>query len=246
MPPVLRRLGALRGWPAAVAVSSLLLAAAGIALALDWVLTSSRRGVAYAVGGHVRSVELRIASGSVAIRGGRPGDTRVRVGRLERYAFGRRPRERRSLAAGVLRVAERCPPVVVGHCSAAYAVTVPENVAVSVRTGEADVRLLGFHGSARIATGAGDVTVDAFCGFHLAAATASGRIRAIAACAPKSLALRTVSGDATAVVPPGRYRVRAQSATGGRRVSGVLASAAAPFRIDVRSRRGTVTVRGGL
>jgi hypothetical protein len=240
----LRRLAHLRGWDAAVALSAALLAVVGLTLAIGWIASAKDERVGYVAPSSVTRVELTVGTGDVTVQGG--NGLAVQVRRDDSSAFGRRPTERRQQAGGVLRVQSSCPRVVVGGCSASYHVTVPGDVAVDVRTGSGRVRYLGFHGSARIQTGSGDVTVDAFCGFGLSVASRSGRVKTIAACAPKTLALASEKGDVTAVVPPGRYRIRAASGTGRRRVSGVQPSASARFGIDVRSRSGSVTVAGGL
>lgn len=240
-----RGLRRLRGWDAVVVASVAVLALVGAAVAVGWLVSYRSRDRTYDAPGRVARVELRVESGTVTVVGGN-ATPQVRVRRLETSAFGRAPTERRSLTGAVLRLASRCPRVVVGECAASYRLTVPDNVDVNVTTGSGNVRFAGFHGSAAIHTGSGDVKVTAFCGFRLAAATGSGRIEAIAACAPKSLELSSVSGDANAVVPPGRYRVTASSNTGRRRVAGLLSRRAARFSIDVRSRSGDVTVEGGL
>jgi hypothetical protein len=235
----------LRGWDAVVAASIALLALVGAGFAVGWLVSYRSGERVYDAPARVARVELRVESGSVTVVGGN-ATPQVRVRREEASAFGRAPAEHRSLTGRALRLTSSCPRVVVGDCSASYRLTVPDDVDVDVTTGSGRVRLAGFHGSATIHTDSGDVKVAAFCGFRLAAATGSGRIQAVAACAPKSLELSSVSGDADAVVPPGRYRVTASSNTGRRRVAGLLSSRAARFRIDVRSRSGDVTVEGGL
>lgn len=228
-----------------MAASVAVLAVVGAALVVGWLVSYRSDERTYDAPTSVARVELRVQSGSVAVVGA-SATPHVRVRRSETYAFGRAPAEHTSLTGGVLRLVSRCPRVVVGACAASYRLTVPDDVDVSVTTGRGTVRLAAFHGSAQIRTGSGEVKVDAFCGFRLAAATRSGRIDAVAACAPKDLSLSSVSGDATAVVPPGRYRVAADSSTGRRRVGGLLESQGARFGIDVRSNSGDVTVKGGL
>lgn len=241
---LLRRVAALRGWSAAVAASAAILALAGLALAVDWLATHRSDAATYTAPAPVTRVVLEIASGGVVVRGGNPD--RLRVRRVERSSFGRRPRERRSLAGGVLRISSRCPKIVLGGCAADYVVTVPDGVDLSVRTVGGTVRLAGFHGSAQVRTRSGDVEAEAFCGFGLEASSVSGGIRAIAACAPKRLDLRSVRGDVAAVVPTGRYRIAATTDTGRRRVRRVLPTPGARFGIDAHSSSGDVTVEGGL
>lgn len=245
--PTLRRLqrpARPRGWNAAVAASAAVLALTGAALLIGWLASRSARTSTYTVTAALSRVELDLRAGSVEILGGGPAG--VEVERMDDSSFGHSPRERRSVAGGVLRIASRCPPIDLGSCSASYRLTVPEEVAVDVRTGAGAVRLGGFRGSASIATGSGDVTVDAFCGFDLRARSHAGAIRAVTACAPMSLDLRSDTGRVAALVPPGRYRVDAHSGGGSRRVSGLTASPAAPFAVTAISGSGDVSVEGGL
>jgi hypothetical protein len=240
----LRRLAGLRGWDAAVALSVAVLAVVGLSFGLGWIFSSRSESTAFSASAEVTRVVLRVGSGDVVVDGGTGLDVRVR--RTDSSAFGRRPIERRTVRGGTLTVDSRCPRVVVGGCSAGYHVSAPGDISVDVTTGSGRVLYRGFHGSARIRTGSGDVNVDAFCGFGLSVASRSGEVSTIAACAPKALALASETGDVTAVVPPGRYRVRASSVTGRRRVSGLQPSARARFGIDARSTSGNVRVAGGL
>jgi hypothetical protein len=64
------------------------------------------------------------------------------------------------------------------------------------------------------------------------------------ACAPQQLRLHTSSGDATALVPPGRYRIEASGHP--LRVSGVTRDPNAPFSLQVHSASATATIGGGL
>jgi hypothetical protein len=228
----------------ALRASVAILAAAGIALAVGWADTQHTRTALYQPPGEVSRIELDLASGSVDVVGSR--GSAVQVQRIDRFAFGHPARERRALAGGVLRVSSRCPRILVGSCSSSYRLTVPDDVAVVVRTTAGHIRLDGFRGSARIQSASGEVRVDAFCGFDLSAASGSGDVTVVSACAPETLDLRTTSGNATAVVPPGRYRVTASSASGERRVRGVIPSDQTPLSIAVRSTSGDVTVAGGL
>ena len=238
------RLARLRGWDAAVAVSVVVLALVALALGIGWLASLESHTATATVGGPVATVDLELDSGSATIVGGGPANVLIR--RTERAAFGRTPVERRSLSGGVLHVSSACPKVVVGSCAASYRVEVPDGVAVTVRTRGGGVRLSGFRGNAQIQTGSGAVSVDAFCGFTLAARTVSGPVSVTTACAPKTVELSSHSGDIRALVPPGRYRIRASSGSGHARVAGVTSTPAAPFTIGLSSGSGNVTLEGGL
>ncbi|MFL5886843.1 MAG: hypothetical protein ACJ77M_17375, partial [Thermoleophilaceae bacterium] len=72
----------------------------------------------------------------------------------------------------------------------------------------------------------------------------SGNAHTTTACSPQRLSMRSDSGDLDATVPPGRYRVDAQTSSGSRKVSGISSSAQAPFAIQGITGTGDVTVRG--
>jgi hypothetical protein len=232
------------GWGAAVLVSAVVLALAGVALGLDWLITSRSRTKTVSLSYLPTSLELSLSSGSVEIVGGSSGA--VFVQRTDRYAFGHTAHESRTLVGGVLRLVSACPRIIVGSCSASYRVTVPDNVAVKVRTTSGDVHISGFRGMAAIRTDSGGIAVDAYCGFGLSAVSRSGSVGVVAACAPENLDLLSDSGNARAVVPVGRYRILAGSSSGRQRISGVVAGSHAPFTISVHSRSGDVSVEGGL
>ena len=169
----------------------------------------------------------------------------VGVRRTVRVAFGQTVDVGREISAGRMRIRSRCPASVLGTCSASYRLTVPNNVAVTVRTGSGDVRLRGFRGSAQIDTGAGDIAADAYCGFLLRARADTGNVSASATCAPERLELRSRTGQVRAVVPPGRYRIDADSDDGASRVRGLAAADSAPFQIQALSSAGDVDLSAG-
>ncbi|MGI8430198.1 MAG: DUF4097 family beta strand repeat-containing protein [Solirubrobacteraceae bacterium] len=240
----MRSLRRLRGWPAAVVASAVVVAVALLALGVDWLATRHSGITAYAVTRPLTRIELRLSSGTARIVG--DSSSIVQVRRADEFSFGHGASERRSLVDGVLRIFSRCPRIILGSCSASYELAVPESVAVNVQSTSGDVRLTGFRGGAAVQTRSGNVNVDAYCGFTLSAKSVSGNVRVTTACAPERLELRSGSGNATALVPPGRYQIRASSGTGGQRVSGVVSSPTAPFTIDVHSTSGNVAVEGGL
>lgn len=234
----------LRTWNSAVLASAVVVLALVAVLGIGWLVSLQTRVTSSSLGGTLRRVELRLASGSAVVVGS--SSSTVQIRRTDAYAFGHPAQETRSLTAGTLRIASRCPRIVVGSCSASYELAVPETVAVSIQTGAGDIHLTGFRGVASVRTRSGSVDVQAYCGFDLAAASRSGDLRVAAACAPERLSLRTESGDATALVPPGRYRVSATGAPNHERVSGVLHDERAPFTIDAHSGTGAVAVEGGI
>jgi hypothetical protein len=234
-----------RGWNLAVAASAVTVIVAALALGIDWLTTDASRVTLYSNDSPVRRVELRLQGGDAVVVGS--GSNAVQVRRTDRYSFGHSAQESRSLTShGVLQITSRCPRIVLGSCSTSYEIAVPETVAVDVHTSSGDIRLNGFRGSAELSSRSGNVEVEAYCGFDLGAASGSGAVRIAAACSPRRLSLRSNSGDVSAHVPPGRYRVSATGAPGQARVSGLIADRRAPFSIDAHSGTGAVTVEGGL
>jgi hypothetical protein len=222
--------------------AAMLVIAAGVLAAL-WqssvsTAVSSSRWPASLMG-----IELHVPSGNVTIVGG--SQSGVSVTRDERWVFGHRPRERQSIRAGILRVSSNCPRLVLGSCAASYRVEVPNDMPISIRTEHGRIRLEGYHGSADIASDSGAIDVEGFCGFVLGAASASGDVRVSSACSPERLTLRSDTGDVSATVPPGNYRIQAASSDGHTIVRGLVDDDGAPWAIQALSNTGDVRVGAG-
>jgi hypothetical protein len=230
-------------WALLVGASSAALVAAGVSMASLWLVSSGTRTTSFGFAGPLLGVEIEVARGDVEILGGGRSDVNVR--RADSFAYGREPREQLALEGGVLRIASRCDDLVVGACSSAYTVAVPDNVPVTVRVAHGDVRLAAYRGSARLTTGGGSIAVDAFCGFVLEATAKQGDVDVATACSPERLDLRSDSGDVRAVVPRARYRIDADSSGGRVDVRGVEAADDAPWEIRALSGSGDVTVAAG-
>jgi len=231
-------------WTLLVAGSALIVLAVVVGIAAWWTVSSEARVTSYAVRGQLEAIALDLGDADAEIVGGRDQPV-VEVRRTDRSAFGQRAVSRRGVSDGVLTLRSRCPSAIVGTCSATYRLTVPNNVPISVRTGSGDVRIAGFRGSARIETRTGDIVASGFCGFRLQARADRGDVSAAAACAPERLELRSRTGDVQATVPPGRYRIDADSDTGGRTLRGLQPVDDAPFHILALSGAGDVRVEAG-
>lgn len=247
-PPAPRRRAAARAagplgraspWWWLVAGSVLVLLGAAVAMAIWWAASSHTRVTSYRVVGTLTAVDLDVGDADVEVVG---GEGALEVRRRDVFAFGQAPRERRRVAAGVLRLATRCAETVVGRCSSAYRIAVPDNVQVTVQTSGGDVGVSGLNASARVVTGSGAIEVDGFCGFSLSASSESGAVTAAAACSPDRTELRSGSGAVHAMVPPGRYRVDAHSDRGTARVRGLIVADDASFGIQAISAGGDVLV----
>jgi hypothetical protein len=230
-------------WGVVVTLSALIVGGVAAALAIASVASSHERVVTFGVRGSLNGVDLDVDDADVTISGGGRRTT-LAVERTDRYAFGHDADVRRTVSDGVLRLQARCPNAVPRACSVAYRLVVPDNVPLTVRTTSGTVTFRGYRGSARVTTRSGDVDVAGFCGFSLEARAESGDIAAAAACAPQQLTLRSTSGSVRATVPPGRYQVEAESASGSETVTGIDAVADAPFAIQALSSSGDVTVEG--
>ena len=116
---------------------------------------------------------------------------------------------------------------------------------VRVKPTSGRVVATGYRGSATVDTRSGDVDFDGWSGFNLQVQADVGDVRAAAACAPQRLQLRSRTGAVQALVPPGRYRVDAESDEGKRTVRGVTTGDDAPFQIQALSTTGDVRVGSG-
>ena len=233
----------LSRWALALIGSVAALVAAAIVLGILW-LSSVRTSTASArMPASLQGLELRVDQGDVTIVGG--SHDGVSISHSDRSAFGHGPRERRSVTAGILHLSSSCPRLVLGSCAANYRVDLPNDVPISIRTEQGDIRLDSYRGSADIATDTGTINVDGFCGFVLGAASASGDVAVSSACSPERLTLRSESGDVSATVPPGNYRIQAASNAGPATVRGLVDDGGAPWAIQALSNTGRVRVSAG-
>jgi hypothetical protein len=224
-------------------ISALLVVGGAVALAIGALASTRERVVSYPVTGALRGIAFDLADGKIVIVGGGRRDA-VTVERTERFAFGHDARSTRAVRDGVFRVRSRCPTSLLGRCTVAYRVVVPDNLPLEVRTGSGSVNVRDYRGSALLTSGSGSISVAGFCGFSLDARAGSGDVAAQTACAPPRLSLRAISGSVTAIVPTGSYDLDAESASGSANVRGVKRTTEAPFSIRALSGSGDVTVEG--
>jgi hypothetical protein len=237
------RLRPTSAWAWLVTGSAAVLVATGVALGVLWISSLKTRTFSTELPGSVLGIELRLQSGNVDVVGGSQG--RLSIRHSDRSAFGHGPREQVSKRRGIVTITSVCPDLVVGRCSSDYRIVVPDNVPISIRAENGTVHLAGYQGSADIATNSGAITVESYCGFVLGAASASGDIAVQATCSPERLALRSGSGDISAVVPTGSYRVQAASSSGATSVRGVTNDQGAPWAIEALSNTGSVRLAAG-
>jgi hypothetical protein len=233
----------LSPWGRVVAISALLVVGGAVALALAALASTDRRLVSYPVTGSPQGLAFDLGDGDITIVGGGQRDA-VEVRRTERYSFGHRAETKRSVAAGVFRVHSRCPTSLLGPCTVAYQVIVPDNVAIDVRTTSGKVGLRGYRGTAKVATTSGAIDISGYCGNSLDARAGAGSIGLEATCAPPQMSLRSGSGSVRAALPAGRYDIDAESTSGEARVRGITARDDAPYSVQVLSGSGDVDVEG--
>jgi hypothetical protein len=217
----------LSPWGRVVAISALLIVGGAIALALGAIAGTDRRLVSFPVTGALQALAFDLGDGDITIVGGGRRDA-VEIRRNERYAFGHSPATTKRVEAGVFKVVSRCPTSLLGACSVAYRVVVPDNVAVDVRTTRGNVALRSYRGSAKVATTSGAIEIAGYCGNSLDAHAGAGTIALDASCAPPQLSLRSGSGAVHATLPAGRYDIDAESTSGNARVRGITARDDAP------------------
>lgn len=233
----------LSPWGRLVTASAVIVVGSVVTIGVWELATTERQTTSYQVRGAVNGIDLDLGGGDAKIIGAGTSPL-VAVQRTDHSSFGHDAQTRRSLVAGVLRIRSRCPLTVMHTCSADYQLRIPENVPVVVRTGSGQVDFDGFRGTARITTGSGGISVSGFCGFALQARSETGNVSASSACPTERMALRSRTGSVHATVPPGRYRIDADSDTGDRTVRRLTPADDAPFQIQALSSEGNVLVEG--
>src|SRR5215213_9667453 len=228
-------------WGWLVTVSAFALLTAGLVMVLWWGATTEERTSTYVVRGTVNGITLDIGDADLDIVGGGT-QSALQVSRTDRFSFGHPAEAQRTVRGGTLALRSRCPATLLGSCSSAYRLRVPDNVPITVRTSSGDVSSSGYRGSARVDTSSGSVNFNGWCGFNLQVRAATGNVRAVASCSPDRLQLRSRRGSIDALVPPGRYRVDAESDEGTRTVRGLTEADDAPFQIQALSTSGDVSV----
>ena len=200
-------------WGRLVTISVFAVLTAALVMAVWWAATTEERTGTYIVRGTVNGITLDIGDADLDIIGGGT-QAAPQVSRTDRFAFGHPAEAERVVRGGTLRLRSRCPAALIGSCSSSYRLRVPDNVPVTVRTTSGNVSSSGYRGSARVDTTTGDVSFNSWCGFNLQIRADAGDVRAVAACSPERLQLRSRQGRVDALVPPGRYRVDAESDEG--------------------------------
>jgi Putative adhesin len=231
-------------WGWLVTVSAFAVLTAGLVMVVWWAATTEQRTGTYAVRGTVNGITLDIGDADLTIVGGGT-QSALQVSRTDRYAFGHPAEATRVVNGGTLHLRSRCPAALIGSCSSSYRLRVPDNVPVTVKATSGNVSATGYRGSAQVDTTTGNVNFNGWCGFNLQIRAEEGNVRAVAGCSPERLQLRSRRGQVKALVPPGRYRVDAESDEGKHTVRGLDVADDAPFQIQALSTSGDVSVGSG-
>ena len=231
-------------WGRLVTISAFAVLTAALVMAVWWAATTEERTGTYIVRGSVNGITLDIGDADLNIVGGGT-QAALQVSRTDRFSFGHPAEAERVVRGGTLHLRSRCPAALVGSCSSSYRLLVPDNVPITVKATSGDVAATGYRGSARVDTTTGNVSFNGWCGFNLQIRADAGDVRTAAACSPERLQLRSRSGSVDALVPPGRYRVDAESDEGRRSVRGVTVADDAPFQIQALSTSGDVSIGSG-
>src|SRR5689334_21535915 len=130
----------LSPWGRVVAISALLVVGGALALAVAALASTHSYRRSYPVLGALEGLRFDLADGDITVVGGGQRDS-VEVSRTERYAFGHGPDTRRGAQGPVFSVRSRCPSTLLGPCTVAYRVVVPDNVGLDIRTTSGHVSL---------------------------------------------------------------------------------------------------------
>ena len=231
----------LSPWGRLVLVCAAVVGACAIAIAIGALVTRTERLVTGVVRGSLNGVSLDLGDANVEIiRGGNRES--VELERTEQFTFDHGPVVERRIAGSTLRLRSRCPDTLLHTCSADYRLIVPDNVPVEIGTKSGGVRFGGFRGSVDVSTGSGDITRGLLLRLlaRRADAHAGHRLGRLLPAAAAHAALDNRAG--AAIVPPGRYRVDAESTPGRACARRGRAPSDAPFTIQALSTSGDVTV----
>ncbi|WP_432573437.1 DUF4097 family beta strand repeat-containing protein [Kineococcus sp. SYSU DK005] len=188
-----------------------------------------------------------------------PGQRDVRVRTLVHEGWTR-SRHGAEVVGGELRLSSRCSGgALLSPCETSWEVTVPEGLALDMRTGTGDQVLTGAFGAVSARAGTGDVrwegtgtSLDARTGTgeleldgavaRVRARTGTGDVEARFERAPDDVQVTTGTGDATVLLPgDARYDASATSDLGEPHVE-VPVDTSSPRRVAVRTSTGDAAV----
>jgi hypothetical protein len=185
-------------------------------------------------GTDLRTVDVRLDSGSLILIGTDAPTVRVSA-RIEDGLIATTNSER--LEDGRLEVRTSCPPVGSNFCHAAYVVEVPSGVDVVVRLGDAGAVVQGIRGAVDVSADQGTIELRDVDG-EVTATSDTGSIDAEGLRTARAT-FRTDTGGVRATFVDEPTTVDVHTDTG--RVDLVVPDSSATYRLDVRSRTGSVS-----
>jgi hypothetical protein len=192
---------------------------------------------------HVERLVLSVPrGGDIQVRNG----SGIRVVRQTSKRAGVRVDAQRTLAGGTLTIRDSCGGdgfLGSSSCSADYALTVPEGVALILSTVSGDVTLDDIVQSAQVRTVSGDIDASG-CLSRMDAHSVAGDVSLETRCAPARLFVETNSGDVDLSIPSGRYDLTTASDSGDVAVSGVVSAPGSERIVRVATSGGDIDVQG--
>ncbi|GAA2923871.1 DUF4097 family beta strand repeat-containing protein [Streptomyces thioluteus] len=207
------------------------------------------------LGEKVTSVRVDNNSGGVRVHG-RAGLGKVTVHREVEYRDGHKPEgATHRIENGTLVLAD-CGD----ECSVSYTVDVPAGTpvtgenssgeirlsdvgAVKVTTSSGAIDLDGVGGDVTVGSSSGRITGRGLKGGAIRATTSSGEI-ALTAAVPQDVTAKSSSGRLVLTMPDARYRVSAETTSGGKDI-GVSQDPAGKYRLDLTTTSGEIKVERG-
>jgi putative adhesin len=184
-----------------------------------------------AVPGKITRVVLEGGNGAVTLRIAAGATTRI----TRTTTRSSDPGKTYHLDGTVLRVDTSCGL----RCSEDYDIRTPGRVAVSGKLASNKLTLDGIS-TADVSVSSGNIEISGATG-AVRARTDIGSIK-VTLTAAASVTAKTSSGNVTVAVPPGKYRVKAATAAGGKVRSAVTDTDGAADTLDLGTSRGNVTI----
>jgi hypothetical protein len=136
----------------------------------------------------------------------------------------------------------REPPSVAVNCTTDYALTVPADVELDVRTEDGDIRVDGLRGDLQLASSGGGIAVTGTAR-TVSARAGGGDVRLVFGRPPASAEAFSETGHVTMVVPPdGHYRVRATADFERRIFVGVVPDPDGPSLLSAGTATGAIHI----
>jgi Putative adhesin len=190
----------------------------------------------------VNRIVVDLGEGRLSVR---PGDAGVTVDRHLSWSWIR-PSTTEQWDGQTLNIHAVCgsrePPSVAVNCRTDYALTVPPEAELDVRTRDGDIRVDGVHGHLQLASSSGGIAVTGTAG-TVSARTGKGAVRLVFERPPVSAEAFSETGSVTMVVPrDGRYRIQA-TADFDRRISvAVVPDPDGPSLLSAGTGTGTIRI----